>query len=211
VLLSGGIDSAAALYLIKKTHPVRALTFEYQGIAGRELDSARAIARRAGVLEQRVVRLPDLREAGDIPGFKPVGLPSTYIPLRNSIFYAFAASYAEETGASLIVGGHNRDDTEIFADVSSEFFRSLQTALLTGSRILRRNRLRIVRPLSRRRKPEVIRVAASLGVPLELTWSCHKDLKEHCWDCDGCLSRRRAFASAGVADPLSPAKLEKIT
>ena len=211
MLLSGGIDSATALYLIRKTRPVRALTFEYRGIARKEIDSARAIAGRAGVLEQRIVRLPDLREAGDIPGFKPVGLPPSYIPVRNGIFYAFAASYAEETGAALIVGGHNRDDAEIFADVSSDFFRSLQKALLGGSRILRSNRLRIVRPLSRRRKPEVIRLAVSLRVPIELTWSCHRDTKEHCWNCDGCLSRRKAFASAGVRDPLSQAKLEKIT
>ena len=205
MLLSGGIDSATALYLIKQTRPVRALTFEYQGIASKELEAARAIAGRAGVLEQRIVRLPDLKEAGDIPGFKPPGLPRTYIPLRNSIFYAFAASYAEETGAALIVGGHNRDDIEVFADVGADFFRPLQKALLSGSPILRRNRMRIVRPLSRKRKPEVIRLAASLGVPLELTWSCHRDAAEHCWDCDGCLSRRRNFASAGVVDPLSPA------
>jgi len=211
VLLSGGIDSATALYLIKQTRPVRALTFEYQGIASKELEAARAIAGRAGVLEERLVRLPDLREAGDIPGFKPAGLPPTYIPSRNSIFYAFAASYAEETGAALIVGGHNRDDTEVFADVSSEFFQSLQRTMLVGSRILRRNRLRVVRPLRRKRKPEVIRLAASLGVPLELTWSCHRDVKEHCWNCDGCISRKRNFAAAGVVDPLSSTKLEKIT
>jgi len=211
VLLSGGIDSATALYLTKKTQRVRALTFEYMGIARSELVAARAIAAGADVLERRMVRLPDLKEANDIPGFRPSGLPATYVPLRNSIFYAFAASYAEETGAAYIVGGHNRDDTEVFADVSPEFFSSLQKAFWKGSRILHKNRLRIVRPLKRLRKPAVIRLAASLGVPFELTWSCHRDLERHCWNCDGCLTRQRCFREAGVVDPLAGSKREKIT
>ena len=203
MLLSGGIDSATALYLTKKKQGVRALTFEYMGIARRELAAAGTIASRASVLEHRIVRLPDLREAADIPGFRPPGLPPTYIPLRNSIFYAFAASYAEEIGAAYIVGGHNRDDTKVFADVSQEFFSSLQRAFWKGSRILRRNRLEIARPLKHLKKPAVIRLAASLGVPLELTWSCHRDSEKHCWRCDGCLTRERCFKEAGIVDPLA--------
>ena len=211
MLLSGGLDSATALYVTKERHGVRALTFEYKGIARSELEAAKAIASRAGVLEHRMVRLPDLREAADIPGFRPSGLPPTYIPLRNSIFYAFAGSYAEETGAAYIVGGHNKDDTEVFADVSPEFFSSLQRAFWNGSRILRRNRLKIVRPLKRLRKPAVVRLGASVGVPFELTWSCQRDSEKHCWTCDGCLTRSRCFREAGIADPLAETKLEKVT
>ena len=202
MLLSGGIDSATALYLTKKTRPVRALSFEYHGMAGSELRAARAIAALAGVVEHRIVRLPDVREAGDIPGFELAGRPASYIPLRNSIFYSLAASYAEEIGADAIVGGHNKDDEAVFADVSTQFFAPLQTALRAASPTLRRNRLRIVRPLRGLTKPEVIKLGVSLGVPLERTWSCHGDSKEHCWRCDGCLSRKRAFKEAGVIDPL---------
>jgi len=190
---------------------VRALTFEYKGIAGSELAAANAIAKRACVLEHRIVRLPDLRESADIPGFRPSGLPPSYIPLRNGIFYAFAASFAEETGAINIIGGHNKDDTEVFADVRPEFFDSLQKAFRGGSRILRTNSLKIVRPLERMRKPAVIRLGATLGVPFELTWSCHRDSEEHCWSCDGCLARERCFREAGIVDPLAPPKMEKIT
>ncbi len=210
MLLSGGIDSATALYLTKKTRPVRALTFEYHGIARRELSAAKEIAARAGVVEHRLVRLPDLREAGDIQGFELDGLPATYIPLRNSIFYSCAASYAEETGAALLVGGHNKEDERVFADVRSGFFRALQKALRSGSPVLRRNRVTITRPLKRMGKAEVVRLAASLGVPLGLTWSCHGEEEEHCWRCDGCLSRGRAFAAAGVTDPLLHARGRKL-
>ncbi len=202
MLLSGGIDSATSLYLTKANHTVRALTFAYHGIARRELDSAKAIATRAGVQEHRLVRLPDLREAGDIEGAKFEGLPPAYIPLRNSIFYSFAASYAEETGAGSIVGGHNRDDSKVFADVSSGFFSALQSAFWAGSPLLRRDRIRIVRPLNSMSKAQVIKKASSIGVPLDLTWSCHRDGERHCWRCDGCVSRMNSFEAAGVPDPL---------
>ncbi len=203
MLLSGGIDSATALLLAKRTYLVRALTFEYYRVAESELRSAKEMAVKLGVREHRFVRLPDLREAADITGASFEGLPPTYIPLRNSVFYSFAASYAEEVRASAIVGGHNRDDTAVFADVNGAFFAALEKAFRAGSPILRMGRLRIVRPLTQIRKPEVVRLASSMGVPFELTWSCHRDGKAHCWECAGCLSRRASFDEAGVEDPLA--------
>jgi len=204
VLLSGGIDSATALCLTKRTHTVRAITFEYHGVARRELEAARAVANKLGVVEHRVVRLPDLKEAADIPGFDRGMLPPTYIPLRNSVFYSLAASVAEESGAELIVGGHNKDDAKIFHDVSSKFFAAQQAAFRAASPVLRRNRVSISRPLRLKTKVQVIALANELRVPFELTWSCHREGMKHCWSCPGCVSRRESFAKAGVADPLSP-------
>ncbi len=204
MLLSGGIDSATALYLTRRKRAVRAITFEYKGIAKREVEAARAIASRAGVVEHRFIRLPDLREAADIPGFDRGPLPPTYIPLRNSIFYAFAASVAEETGADSIVGGHNRDDAKVFDDVSPRFFSAQQEAFRAASSVLRRERVGIVRPLRLLSKAQVIALASRLRAPLELTWSCHRDGMKHCWRCAGCVSRAEAFGRAGVADPLAP-------
>ena len=189
---------------------VRALTFSYHGIAPRELESAVALAKAARVAEHRQVRLPDLREAGDIGGSRFAGYPQTYIPMRNSVFYSFAASYAEEVEAGVIVGGHNRDDLGVFRDTSPEFFRGLQKAFRGGSRVLAKRRLRIDRPLRKRTKAEVVRLGEKVGVPFDLTWSCHREGRNHCWECDGCLARLRAFKKAGVRDPLMPG-LEKIT
>jgi len=113
-----------------------------------------------------------------------------------------AGSFAEEIGADAIVGGHNKDDEKLFADVSPRFFSALQSALRSASPVLQKNKLSIVRPLFRLTKPKVVKLAQSLGVPLELTWSCQRDGSEHCWECDGCVSRKRAFDAAGVSDPL---------
>lgn len=185
----------------RKGFRVRALTFQFAGIAAGELKAARAVARAAGV-GQRLVRLPDLREASDIKGAGFPGLPPTYIPMRNAIFYSLAASYAEEVKADLVVGGHNRDDAKVFRDVSPDFFNALERAFRRGSRVLDGRKTRILRPLSSRSKPDVIRLAASLGVPLGLTWSCHRAGWTHCWRCGGCRGRRTSFQRAGVADPL---------
>lgn len=178
------------------------MTFSYRGIARSELRAATRIGAKAGLSEHRFVRLPDLKEISDITGSRFEGLPPTYIPMRNSVFYSFAGSYAEEIGASAIVGGHNGDDRNVFPDAGPDFFHPFQKALRGGSPLLRKNGLRILRPLGSMSKPHVIRVARSIGVPLELTWSCHRTGAAHCWKCDGCQSRSAAFAVAGVRDPL---------
>ncbi len=188
------------------------MTLEYHGIAARELKAAKKIAQVAGVSEHRFVRLPDLREAGDIRTATFAGVPSTYIPMRNGIFYSLAASYAEESGAEIIVGGHNGDDAKAFADAAPAFFDELERAFWLGSSILKERRLRIFLPLSGKTKAQVVKRASSLGVPLGLTWSCHRDGESHCWECDGCLSRIAAFEKAKVLDPLrAPARAGKIS
>ena len=174
------------------------------------MSAARAVGEKAGVEEHRFVRLPDLKEAGDL-GVSFAGLPSTYIPMRNAVFYSLAASYAEESGVDYLVGGHNRDDLHVFRDAGETFFESLEKALWAGSEILKRKRIRILRPLRTRTKPQVIQLGASLGVPFELTWSCHSAGTAHCWKCEGCLNRARSFDKAGVDDPLRASATGKLS
>ena len=52
-------------------------------------------------------------------------VPSTYIPMKNAVFYSLAAAFAEEKGARRIIGGHNAEDKILFEDTSEEFFDSL--------------------------------------------------------------------------------------
>ena len=183
----------------------RALTIEIHGTAGSELKAARLLGRRVGVVEHRFIRVPELREAGDIAGSRELSkraVPPTYIPMKNAVFYSLAAAFAEEKGASRIIGGHNADDRRSFQDTSEEFFAKLEGTLVAGSPRLRRRGLKIARPLKDMTKAEVVAAATELGVPLELTWSCHRGGEEHCWKCDGCRRRVDAFDAAGVSDPL---------
>ncbi len=159
--------------------------------------------------EHRLIEIPGLKELGDIERKETLkGLPSTYIPLRNLIFYGLAASYAEEVGAQYIIGGHNKDDLFLFEDTRSEFFANLQKTMRSASKRLRETHLTILRPLQRMTKSEVVSLAASLGVPLELSWSCYGEGREHCWRCEGCAKRTEAFRRAGVTDPLQNARFQ---
>lgn len=177
------------------------------GTATGELQAARRIASRAGVVEHRVVRVPDLREAADIKDGPLSGgrVPATYIPMKNAIFYGLAGAFADETGAEAIIGGHNKDDKRIFEDAGDRFFASLQSAFQESSPRLAK--VRIVRPLKLYTKPEVVVLAAKLGVPLELTWSCHMGGARPCWRCEGCRGRVSSFKAAGVTDPLALKKV----
>ncbi len=189
---------------------MRALTIEIHGTANAELTAARRLGRRVGVVEHRFVGIPELREAGDIAGSKELSgraVPPTYIPMKNAIYYSLAAAFAEEKGSGCIIGGHNREDRRLFEDTSEEFFASLQKTLTAASPRLRRRGLRIVRPLKDMTKAEVVAVAAKMGVPLELTWSCQRAGEEHCWRCDGCRRRIEAFEAARVDDPLMSKKV----
>ena len=48
----------------------------------------------------------------------------------------------------------------------------------------------------------MIRLGATLGVPLELTLSCMQPVDGlHCGRCSKCRERRDAFTEAGVDDP----------
>jgi 7-cyano-7-deazaguanine synthase len=205
------LDSATCLFLARREgYPTRALTIAIHGTSRGELSAARRIGRRAGVVEHRFESLPGMREAQDIRGSPQLSratVPRTYIPMKNVVFYAFAAAYAEEKGSQVIIGGHNADDRRLFDDTSDEFFQSLEKTLISSSPRLRRVGLTILRPLRDRTKVEVVELGADLGVPFELTWSCHRGGSEHCWKCEGCLQRTRAFEESGIVDPLASKKV----
>jgi len=110
-----------------------------------------------------------------------------------------------------VAGGHNKDDARIVRDVRPDFFTAIQEAYWQGSKILEEEGTRIMRPLEQMTKVQVVRTAARIGVPLQLTWSCHSDGPLHCWKCPGCLGRISSFKKAGVSDPLRPSAKTKIT
>jgi 7-cyano-7-deazaguanine synthase len=168
------------------------------------------VGKAGGVVEHRFVSIPELKEAGEMRGSKDpswMAVTPTYIPMKNAIYYSLAAGYAEEKGSDLIIGGHNADDARVFEDTSEEFFADLRKTLYAASPRFRTNGLVILRPLKDLSKPKVVKLAAEVGVPFELTWSCNRGGELHCWKCEGCAQRRQAFEEAGITDPLKPKKV----
>lgn len=205
VLLSGGIDSAVALWWsLDAGHDVRALTFDYHLRPEPEKRATRALAEAADVPDLRTIDLPELREVADLEGSAPPALDGaapSYVPHRNLIFYSLAAHHAERAGATRIVGGHNGVDPETFPDSGPAFFEGLNDLLAMGRWSATEDGLEVVNPLHGRSKREVVWLGRKLGVPFERTWSCGEHVEAPCGACASCRERAEAFEAAGLQDP----------
>lgn len=206
VLLSGGIDSAVALWDVKtRTRDVSALTFDYFDRAKQEIDATRAVA-AAACVPLREIEVPFLREAADLGDDRSpalAGAPEGYVPARNLVFYAIAANVAESLGACSIVGGHHGEDATLFPDASPSFFERFSELARMGVWSWQKRPFTVELPLKGMTKREVVARGLELGVPMELTWSCYGTGDRSCGHCRSCKERRAAFAEVGARDPIA--------
>lgn len=216
VLLSGGLDSATALYMaLARGYECHCLTFDYGQRHKREIKSAAAIAkgRKSGY---RIVRLEFpwngsalLDKDMVLPerGIKEImreGIPATYVPARNVIFLSIAAGYAEAIGAGAIFIGANSRDYSGYPDCRGRFFKAFAAALKAGTRAgCESSGIKIQVPLIRMSKAEIIKAGMRLKVPYGLTWSCYRGGRRPCGRCDSCRLRAKGFKEAGAKDPLT--------
>ncbi len=215
VLLSGGMDSATCLALAARDDPpVHALTILYGQRHAREVAAARALAARYRVASHTVLRLPlgsllassltDRRRPIPRGRSRPRGaIPSTYVPARNTVLLAIALGLAESRRAGAIYLGVNAVDYSGYPDCRPEFLRAFTrlARLATRAGVEGPGAPRIVAPLLRWSKAEIVRRGERLGVPWALTWSCYVGGRRPCGRCDSCRLRAQGFAEAGVADP----------
>ena len=119
-----------------------------------------------------------------------------YLIGRNVLLLAKAAVYCALHRIERLAIGPLAGNP--FPDATPEFFGAMARALSLGLAAP----LRITAPFAARRKVEVIRMAADLGVPLEHTLSCMSPAAAlHCGRCSKCRERLQAFDAAGVEDP----------
>jgi 7-cyano-7-deazaguanine synthase len=133
------------------------------------------------------------------------GIPSSYVPFRNSHFLSIATSWAEVIRASRIYIGAVAEDSSGYPDCRPEFYAAFQRVIELGTKP--QIALEIRTPIIALTKREIVLRGQSLGAPLELTWSCYQESEQACGACDSCALRLRAFREAGVADPI-PYKLD---
>jgi 7-cyano-7-deazaguanine synthase len=213
VLLSGGLDSATTLYYAKdKGCGCFCLIFDYSQRHKKEIDCAKTIAKMAGCVFQIIkISLPWkgsslLDRKIPVSGFNAQGpgrIPSTYVPARNIIFLSFALSYAEAIGAGDIYIGANAVDYSGYPDCRPEFYKAFMRVAALGTKAgVEGGAVKIVTPLIRKTKAQIIKLGMSLGTPYELTWSCYEGGRRPCGECDSCRFREKGFGEAGYADPL---------
>jgi 7-cyano-7-deazaguanine synthase len=207
------MDSATTLAIAKdRGHdPLYALTIRYGQRHEREIASARAIARRYGAkfilldvplgriapsaLTRKAISVPHGRSRKEMAA----GIPSTYVPARNTVFLSLCLALAESVEAEAIYLGVNAIDYSGYPDCRPEYLRAFRrlARLATASGVERRGTPRIEAPLLHKTKADIVRWGTRLKVPWELTWSCYEGGTRPCGRCDSCLLRRKGFLEAG--------------
>ena len=216
VLLSGGLDSYTAAAIARGDgFRLFALTIRYGQRHARELQAARAVAAWLGV-ERHVELDVDLSAFGGsslttsapVPKDRPLtgpGIPSTYVPARNTVFLSLALAWAETLSTADIFIGVNALDYSGYPDCRPEFIAAFEhLASLATAQGVGGTKFRIHAPLMRLTKADIVRKGHALGLDYGLTHSCYDPLPtgHPCGHCDSCVLRATGFAQAGVADPL---------
>ena len=110
------------------------ITFDYNKRFKKETECCSKLSDISGALSHKIVNLNFLSEFEDenysesSPLFNhKENIPPNYIPSRNLIFYSIAFWWAETVGIETIVGGHNKNDINLFPDSDKKFFQQLNT------------------------------------------------------------------------------------
>ena len=221
VLFSGGQDSTVCLAYALDRHPrVETVGFDYGQRHGVELECRQRV--RSELQRQFPAwsaRLgPD--HMLDIASFGAIGetaltsdaeiemlasgLPSTFVPGRNLLFFVYAAALGYRRGLTTLVGGMCETDFSGYPDCRDATLRPLEEAIRRGTEIA----FTIETPLMWRTKAETWALAEELGggtlieLIAEETHSCYRGERgaRHAWGygcgtCPACELRARGFAA----------------
>jgi 7-cyano-7-deazaguanine synthase len=219
VLLSGGLDSSTCLALAVKEYgadDVIALSLSYGQKHIKEIKAAEAIAQYYDV-ELMTYDVKDIFKGSEctlLEGNKDVptesyaaqiqrsnGKPvSTYVPFRNGLFLAVAASMAMSKGCDVIYYGAHKDDAagNAYPDCSIAFHKAMTEAIEIGSD----KAVTICDPFIDKTKADIVKIGTELKVPYQKTWSCYNGTEKPCGKCGTCIDRTKAFELNGLVDPL---------
>jgi 7-cyano-7-deazaguanine synthase len=220
VVLSGGMDSATALYQAKADgFDVYAISFDYGQRHKKELDYARELALKAKVVEHHIVNLTNItelisnssltNESIEVPEghYAAENMKLTVVPNRNMIMYSVAIGYAVNIKAKAIYVGVHSGDHAIYPDCRPEFIDFLDKIAKSANEGFIEEDFQVKAPFVFKSKADIARIGTELGVPYELTWSCYKGGDKHCGKCGTCVERKEAFELAGITDPTEYEKI----
>jgi 7-cyano-7-deazaguanine synthase len=218
VLLSGGLDSATVLACARAEGLVcHTLAFRYGQRHSVELEAAAAVSHALGAVEHRVLDIDlsalggsSLTGSGEVPKGRSEleiggGIPSTYVPARNTVFLSLGLAWAEVLQARSIHIGVNAVDYSGYPDCRPEFVQAFEAVANLATRLgVEGAGLKVVAPLQRLTKAEIVTLGMRMGVDYSLTRSCYDPGPDGrpCCRCDSCQLRLAGFRQAGLRDPL---------
>lgn len=227
VLFSAGQDSATSLaWALSRYERVETIGFAYGQRHAIELEQ------RPVLLEALRARFPQWADrlgpdsVIDIASFGALaesaltadraiemqadGLPTTFVPGRNLVFFAYAAALAYRRGMRRLVGGMCETDYSGYPDCRRETLDALEQALRLGLAFP----LTLETPLMRLSKAQTWALAQDLGgdalveLIIEHSHTCYNGDRTRRWDwgygcgaCPACELRAKGFAewTAGQA------------
>jgi len=213
-LCSGGMDSLVMSAFCTRESDICLLHVNYgQRTEAKELSCFHAIAEYLAVPYPRrlAVDISHLRKIGGsaltderiaLPeaDLRREGVPATYVPFRNAHLVAIAVSWAEVIGAKNIYIGAVAADSSGYPDCRPQFYEAMNMAIREGTKA--GSGIVVKAPFIGLLKKDIVLMGKSMGVPFERSWSCYREGEKACGRCDSCALRLRAFAEAGVDDPL---------
>lgn len=220
VLFSGGQDSTVCLaWTLARFARVETIGFDYGQRHAVELAVRGHVRERMVVLDplwkerlgqDHVVRLDALAAVSETAltrdvaiGMADGGLPNTFVPGRNLVFFTFAAAVAYRRGLKRLVGGMCETDFSGYPDCRDDTLKALQVALTLGMD----RRFVIDTPLMWIDKAATWALADELGgkalvdLIIEETHTCYLGERERrhpwgvgCGECPACKLRADGFA-----------------
>ena len=225
VLFSGGQDSATCLaWALARFSAVETIGFDYAQRHRVELDCrARIVDRLKGEFpewgrklgEDHLIDLSTLGQVSETAltrdsaiAFAAGGLPNTFVPGRNLLFFTFAAATGYRRGLRHLIGGMCETDYSGYPDCRDDTLKALQATLSLGMD----HRFVIHTPLMWRDKKATWELARDLGgnALVELirveSHSCYLGERSllHAWGhgcdtCPACDLRRRGWEAFTAA------------
>ena len=220
VLFSGGQDSTVCLaWALERFSRVETIGFAYGQRHAIELDQRARIREHMAALnadwkarlgEDHLVTLDALAAISDTALTRDTaieiadsGLPTTFVPGRNLIFFCFAGAAAYRRGARHLVAGMCETDYSGYPDCRDDTVKAMQVALTLGLD----KRLTLHTPLMWIDKADTFTLAEELGgkpfldLVIEDSHSCYMGDRSHryawgygCGDCPACQLRAQGFA-----------------
>jgi 7-cyano-7-deazaguanine synthase len=220
VLFSGGQDSTVCLaWALERFARVETVGFAYGQRHRVELAVRPRVRERIAALkpdwaarlgEDHVVDIGALSAISETALTRDVaiavadsGLPTTFVPGRNLIFFCFAGAIAYRRGARHLVGGMCETDYSGYPDCRDDTIKAMQVALGLGMD----RRFVIHTPLMWIDKAETFALAQRIGgdalvdLLVEETHTCYLGDRSHrhewgygCGECPACQLRAQGFA-----------------
>ena len=217
VVLSGGMDSTAALYWTIDnwggSDNVAAISFDYGQRHKKELQHARRTCMSLGVQHYLVdittitslLGGSALTDDIEVPEghYEEENMKATVVPNRNSIMSNIAIGLVVSQKAEALVLGVHSGDHAIYPDCRPAFIAQLANLAHAANEGFIQEHFSIQAPWLYALKMDIVRAGEELGVSWEQTWTCYKGGEIHCGRCATCVERLEAFDQASVVDPVT--------